>query len=167
MNVYIPLERLQYSAARWAGRERSGRGQPGPGQDQARGPTSTCCRRRFSGSLSIEFPGGGLLSGLDLGAEARVRSWPPCRWMQCDPEYPAVLHHRRRRVRHPGHLLDDRRREDPRHRHPQGPRHLVERRSARSSPRATASPSASSAAASPGWREACCSSATSTTSRPC
>ena len=37
-----------------------------------------------------------------------------------DPEHSAVPDHHRRRLRHPGDLLHDRRREDARHRHPEG-----------------------------------------------
>ncbi len=63
------------------------------------------------------------LSRLHLGAEAR----PPARGRPDrakHPEYLALFHHRRGRVRHPRHLLDDRGGEDPGYRHPQGPRRV-------------------------------------------
>ena len=44
------------------------------------------------------------------------------------PQRAAVHDHRRGRLRHPGHLLDDRRREDARHRHSQGAGRLQRRR---------------------------------------
>ena len=62
-----------------------------------------------------------VLPRLDLGAEAGAAAGGGCGRAE-HPEHAPVLHHRRGRVRHPGDLLDDRRREDPRHRRHEGAR---------------------------------------------
>ena len=118
--------------------------------------------------LAVEAPDGpgaappDVLPGLDLGAEARAAAGGGGGRAE-HPEHAPVLHHRRGRVRHPGDLLDDRGREDPRHRRHEGARGL-DRRASGGSSSATACAWASSAAAS-GWPAGCCSSATSTRSR--
>ena len=81
------------------------------------------------------------------------------------PQRAAVPDHRRGRLRHPGDLLHDRRREDPRHRHPQVARRVGLAASWASSS-ATACRWASSARAS-AWCSGCCSSPTSTRSPTC
>ena len=89
-----------------------------------------------------------VLPRLDLGAEAGAAAGGGGDRAE-HPEHAPVLHHRRGRVRHPGDLLDDRRREDPRHRRPEGARRL-DRRASGGSSSATACCWAWSAAAS-GW----------------
>ena len=80
---------------------------------------SSGCGRCSSGSATWEQKQGPLLAAVGDRAE--------------HPEHPPVLDHRRGRVRHPGDLLDDRGREDARHRHPEGAGGLDRRASAGSS----------------------------------
>ena len=116
-HVYVPLERLQRSAA--AARRRTGDGRSTRSRSRSsRASTSTSWPRSFrsrSTSCSPMF--------------FRVYTWEQKqgpllgrrRHRAEHPQHPAVLHHRRGRLRHPGDLLDDRRREDARHRRHEGP----------------------------------------------
>ena len=155
-HVYVPLERLQ--EMRLPGR-RAGprRGQPDPDQGQAGRRPRRARRTAPDGARAAPAD---VLPGLDLGAEAGPAPGGG-RDRAEHPEHAPVLHHRRGRVRHPGDLLDDRRREDPRHRRHEGARGLDGRASGGSSS-ATACCWGWSAAAS-AWSAACCSSTTSTT----
>ncbi len=116
-HVYVPLERLA-RAAQADRRERPRRGQSDPDQGQARRCARPSWPRRFRYALDELHPA--FFRVYTWEAEARAPSGGR-RHRAEHPQHPALLHHRRGRVRHPGDLFDDRRREDPRHRRHEGP----------------------------------------------
>ena len=115
-HVYVPLEALQkarflYDFERGVGavNQIQIKVRPGVDIDELAGRTPARARQDEAD----------VLPGPDLGAETGPAAGRGGRRAE-HPEHPAVLHHRRGRVRHPGDLLDDRGGEDARHRHPQG-----------------------------------------------
>ena len=133
-HVYVPLERLQKIAAP---DQADGKGavnpiqikvRPGVDLDELADRLQTCpgaAHPMYFRVWTWEQKQGPLSGGGGGRAE--------------HPEHSSVLHHRGGRVRHPGHLLDDRGREDPRHRRDEGPGGLD-----RGRPRASS------------WATACC-----------
>ena len=111
-HVYVPLEQLQ--------KTRLLLGPDGKGSvNQIQIKVRPGVNLDDAGRSAANGPGTApshVFQGLDLGTEAGAA--PGCGGDRAEhPQHPALHDHRRGGVRHPGHLLDDRGREDPGYRH--------------------------------------------------